>query len=92
MKELNSGENKSGALNILVAFLILFSCKCPAQSTPSRTLLALSKSDHTLAIVDPVTLKVIARVPVGSDPHEVISSADGKTPMFQFMEVEVFTN
>lgn len=50
-----------------------------AQSTPPRTLLALSKHDHTLAIVDPATLKVIARVPVGPDPHEVIASADGKT-------------
>src|ERR1700744_2705275 len=42
-------------------------------------LLALSKSDHTLAMVDPVSLTVIAKAPVGSDPHEVISSADGKT-------------
>ena len=32
-----------------------------------------------LAIVDPTTLKVIARAPVGPDPHEVIASADGKT-------------
>jgi YVTN family beta-propeller protein len=50
-----------------------------AQSTPNRSLLALSKHDHTLAIVDPTTLKVIARAPVGPDPHEVIASADGKT-------------
>jgi YVTN family beta-propeller protein len=50
-----------------------------AQSTPKRSLLALSKAEHILAIIDPVTLKVIARVPVGQDPHEVISSADGKT-------------
>src|ERR1700753_2116851 len=50
-----------------------------AQSTPPRALLALSKADHVLAIIDPVTLKIIARVPVGSDPHEVIASADGKT-------------
>jgi YVTN family beta-propeller protein len=42
-------------------------------------LLALSKKDHTLAIVDPASLKVIAKVPVGSDPHEVIASADGRT-------------
>ena len=48
-----------------------------AQSTPQRTLLALSKTDHTLAIVDPTSLKVIARLPVGTDPHEVIASADG---------------
>jgi DNA-binding beta-propeller fold protein YncE len=50
-----------------------------AQSTPSRSLLALSKRDHTLAIVDPKTLQVIARAPVGPDPHEVIASSDGKT-------------
>ncbi|HXU18345.1 MAG TPA: YncE family protein [Terriglobales bacterium] len=50
-----------------------------AQSTPPRTLLALSKHEHTLAIVDPVALKVITRLPVGQDPHEVIASADGAT-------------
>ncbi len=50
-----------------------------AQSTPSRSLLALSKHDHTLAIVDPKTLQVIARAPVGPDPHEVVASSDGKT-------------
>ncbi len=47
--------------------------------TPANALLALSKQDHTLAIVDPTTLKSIARIPVGEDPHEVIASADGKT-------------
>jgi len=56
-----------------------FSTKCQAQSTSRNSILALSKADHTLAIVDPVTLNVVARVPVGSDPHEVIASADGKT-------------
>jgi YVTN family beta-propeller protein len=50
-----------------------------AQSTPSRSLLALSKRNHTLAIVDPNTLQVIARAPVGPDPHEVIASSDGRT-------------
>ncbi len=50
-----------------------------AQPTPSPSLLALSKHDHTLAIVDPATLKVIAKAPVGPDPHEVIASSDGKT-------------
>lgn len=50
-----------------------------AQSTPRELLLALSKRDHTLAIVDPASLKVLARVPVGDDPHEVIASGDGKT-------------
>jgi YVTN family beta-propeller protein len=50
-----------------------------AQNTPKEALLALSKRDHTLAIVDPGSLKVVARVPVGNDPHEVIASTDGKT-------------
>src|ERR1700722_2098163 len=50
-----------------------------AQPTPSQSLLVLSKHDHALSIVDPVTLKVVARAPVGEDPHEVIASSDGKT-------------
>jgi YVTN family beta-propeller protein len=50
-----------------------------AAQTPSASLLALSKQDHTLAIIDPSDLHVIATVPVGDDPHEVIASADGKT-------------
>jgi YVTN family beta-propeller protein len=50
-----------------------------AQPTPAECLLALSKTDHTLAIVDPVSLKVMAKMPVGSDPHEVIASSDGHT-------------
>ena len=50
-----------------------------AQPVSKRTLLALSKTDHMLAIVDPATLKVITRIPVGVDPHEVIASSDGKT-------------
>jgi len=48
-----------------------------AESTPPEALLVLAKGDHTLAIVDPVSFKVIARFPSGPDPHEVIASADG---------------
>jgi YVTN family beta-propeller protein len=61
------------------ALLLIASIGVVAQSTPKRSLLALSKHDHTLAIVDPQSLKVIARAPVGVDPHEVIASSDGKT-------------
>ena len=46
--------------------------------TPSPALLVLEKNDKTMAIVDPGTLKVVARVPVGEDPHEVVASEDGK--------------
>jgi len=50
-----------------------------AQSPSESSLLVLSKRGHTLAIVDPSTLKVSAKVPVGDDPHEVIASSDGHT-------------
>lgn len=43
-----------------------------------NSLLILSKADQTLAMVDPVTLKVGPRFPSGPDPHEVIASSDGK--------------
>jgi YVTN family beta-propeller protein len=44
----------------------------------NSTLLVLSKGDHTLSIVDPASLKVIAKMPSGEDPHEVAVSTDGK--------------
>ena len=75
---------KSKHIRLLISnfFSVIFICgtfNSVAQTTPSRALLALSKGDHVLAIIDPVTLKIITRIPVGSDPHEVIASADGKT-------------
>ncbi len=47
-----------------------------AEPTPRRSLRIVSKTRHTLAIVDPATLRVIARAPVGEDPHEVVASSD----------------
>jgi YVTN family beta-propeller protein len=66
---------------LCVVLLTSFSCAQTtlAQPTPQTSLLVLSKQDHTLAIVDPATLGVVARVPVGDDPHEVIASTDGTT-------------
>jgi YVTN family beta-propeller protein len=64
-------------LAILPAFAA--SAQPSQQKTPSPALVILSKRDRTLAIVDPVSLQVAGRVPVGDDPHEVAVSADGKT-------------
>jgi YVTN family beta-propeller protein len=50
-----------------------------AASTPANALLVLEKEQNTLVIVDPVSLTIVARVPVGHDPHEVAVSDDGKT-------------
>jgi YVTN family beta-propeller protein len=43
----------------------------------SPALLALEKGTNTLAIIDPISLRVVAHVPAGPDPHEVIPSSDG---------------
>jgi YVTN family beta-propeller protein len=73
---MNSHVKKTVALLVLA---FAFTSALCGQATPKTALLALSKRDHTLSIVDPVSLKVLAKVPIGNDPHEVIASADGKT-------------
>ena len=62
---------------VLVGFLL--AAGLWAESTPREALLVLSKGDHTLVIVDPVSLKVVAKMPSGDDPHEVVASSDGKS-------------
>jgi len=66
-------------LTIATASCIAASHTASGQAASQRVLLALSKRDHTLAIVDPDSLHGIARAPVGPDPHEVIASSDGRT-------------
>lgn len=50
-----------------------------AQAPVSGVLLVLAKTDQTLSVVDPATLKVTGHVPSGPDPHEVAVSSDGRT-------------
>jgi YVTN family beta-propeller protein len=79
MKNLKCHMFRTITVNVFLIILIYSATECNAQSSSHGSLLALSKTNHTLAIVDPVTLNVIARIPVGDDPHEVIASSDGKT-------------
>ena len=59
---------------------VVFICSTGvAQQTPAASLLALSKQDHTVAIIDPATLHIVAQIPVGDDPHEIVASDDGHT-------------
>jgi YVTN family beta-propeller protein len=46
--------------------------------TPSPALLVLEKNDNTMAMVDPASMRVVARVPAGTDPHEIVASTDGR--------------
>jgi YVTN family beta-propeller protein len=79
MKNFKSDIFRLIAVNVFLMTLLHSATGCSAQLVSRASLLALSKTDHTLAIVDPATLNVITRIPVGSDPHEVIASSDGKT-------------
>src|SRR4030095_16490882 len=48
-----------------------------AQGLPAGRLLVLLRNASALAIVDPASGKVLGRVPVGRDPHEVAVTPDG---------------
>jgi YVTN family beta-propeller protein len=61
-------------VTLTLAALIMASTAAMAQAAE---LLVLEKGSNTLAIIDPDSLQVSARVPTGPDPHEVIASSDG---------------
>ena len=64
---------------LAVSAAVISAAALAQSTTPKTSLLVLSKHDHTLAIVDSTSLRVVARVPVGDDPHEVVAAADGRT-------------
>jgi YVTN family beta-propeller protein len=74
-------DRNSGPTLILRAAMFgasLLTANFTAAQTPSPVLLVLEKSDNMLAIVDPASLQIVARVPAGPDPHEIVTSEDGK--------------
>ena len=62
--------------SVLGVFLV--AANLAEAQTPSPALLVLEKSDNMLAIVDPANLQIVARVPAGPDPHEIVALPDGK--------------
>jgi YVTN family beta-propeller protein len=73
MKSLATQLSRIGAIAIF-----FFSASAAFAQTPPSALLILEKTDNSLIIVDPSTLKIVGRVPAGPDPHEVAASSDGK--------------
>ena len=63
---------------IICVAVFASSTSLASAQAPSPLVLALSKSEHTVALVDPATLQVLIRLPSGPDPHEIIASDDGK--------------
>jgi len=70
--------HKSFMRSILCLIATTFITGAAFAQAPSSTLLVLAKSDNTVAIVDPATLQVLGRVAAGPDPHEIVTSDDGK--------------
>lgn len=66
-------------LTVVAIAMTAFALAQSSQAPAAGALLVLAKTDLTVSIVDPASLKVMAKVPSGPDPHEVIASADGKT-------------
>jgi YVTN family beta-propeller protein len=64
------------AVGCLVALSLNFASTVAHGASP--VLLVLDQKDRSLVIVDPGSLKVVSRVMVGEDPHEVVASADGR--------------
>jgi DNA-binding beta-propeller fold protein YncE len=59
--------------------LIVLLTIIPIAAHAQGALLVVTKQSHALAIVDGATLQILARVPIGEDPHEVIVGPDRKT-------------
>jgi YVTN family beta-propeller protein len=68
-----------GIAMVVIAGAMSLAGDCAGQEkTPRPALVVLNKSGNELAIVDPATLQVVARVPTGPIPHEVAVGRDGK--------------
>jgi YVTN family beta-propeller protein len=68
---------KRNAGLILSAVLAAVVCTSAQQRGPR--LLVLNKEDATFAVINPETAAVLATVPTGEGPHELVTSTDGKT-------------
>jgi YVTN family beta-propeller protein len=68
---------RRGKYACLFVFVLIATTSGFAQGASTR-LLVLEKEDRSLAIVDPERLTVVGRVNAGEDPHEIVTSDDGK--------------
>lgn len=71
-------KSTTSGLLVLVS-IVIFSGMFEVFGQAKPAIVVLNKNDNDLAIVDPASMKVTGRVPVGEGPHEVVISDDGKT-------------
>lgn len=58
--------------------MLLMVLGASALEAAADVLVVLNKSDHEAALVDPISLKIMARLPTGQGPHEVAVTQDGR--------------
>lgn len=63
----------------VVGIMFVFKSYVIVIGQTKPVLVALNKAEANMAIIDPATMTVKGKVPVGDGPHEVVLSADGKT-------------
>ncbi|HMO79183.1 MAG TPA: cytochrome D1 domain-containing protein [Pyrinomonadaceae bacterium] len=63
---------------ILLLFLFALGNGSAAAQTASPIMIVLNKADNDAVFVDPVAMKVLGKVAVGTGPHEVVFSEDGR--------------
>ena len=72
-----------------ILFGVISTASAAGAQLPQSTVLILSKDEGTLAIVDASTLKVVGKVQVGVNPHEVAACQDGRCTAVDWRETEV---
>lgn len=63
----------------LGAMLLVLTTSSICLCANENYLLVHNKTDNTLAIIEPTNYKIVATIPTGEGPHELTTSADGKT-------------
>lgn len=66
------------ALLVRAALILLFLASLPAIGRAESLLVALSKSDHEAALIDPASFSILAKLPTGTGPHEAATSPDSR--------------
>jgi len=76
-----SSTRTSPAVRALLAAMALCASTTNADAAglPACSLLIISKTDHVLEVRRPDTLALLARIPLGPDPHEIAVARDGRT-------------
>ncbi|KIC62679.1 hypothetical protein RM51_10800 [Chryseobacterium taiwanense] len=71
-------------INIKNLLLLAFCFFNTAIFAQQQYILALSKGEKKLVVMDYTTLEVIKKIPVGDDPHEIVTNSDGTRAYTQF--------